>query len=51
MTYKKTGVARRALIPLTLSLCLKYAAALGLDVDLQATAKACALLGKQRHKT
>jgi len=30
---------------------LKYAAALGLDVDLQAPAKARALMGKQRHKT
>lgn len=30
---------------------LKYAAALGLDVDMQATMKARALLGKQRHKT
>ncbi len=29
---------------------LKYAAALGLDVDMQATMKARALLGKQRHK-
>jgi len=30
--------------------CLKHGAALGLDVDLQATEKAKALLGKQRHK-
>ncbi len=30
---------------------LKYAAALGLEVDLQATMKARALLGMQRHKT
>ncbi|WP_284126430.1 tyrosine-type recombinase/integrase [Parerythrobacter aestuarii] len=30
---------------------LKYAAALGLDVDLQAPAKARALMGKQRHQT
>lgn len=30
---------------------LKYSAALGLEVDLQATMKARALLGKQRHKT
>lgn len=30
---------------------LKYAAALGLEVDLQATMKARALLGKQKHKT
>ncbi|NSY37558.1 tyrosine-type recombinase/integrase [Leisingera sp. ANG59] len=33
-----------------LNLTLKHAAALGLDVDLQATMKARALLGKQRHK-
>lgn len=32
-----------------MSLTLQYAAALGLDVDLQATMKARALLGKQRH--
>jgi integrase len=34
-----------------LGICLKHAAALGLEVDLQATEKARALLGKQRHKT
>ncbi|WP_375685558.1 tyrosine-type recombinase/integrase, partial [Bartonella sp. TT110JLCBS] len=34
-----------------LNICLKHAAALGLNVDLQATEKARALLGKQRHKT
>jgi len=33
-----------------INLTLKHAAALGLDVDLQATMKARALLGKQRHK-
>ncbi|EJF77471.1 hypothetical protein MCO_01202 [Bartonella sp. DB5-6] len=33
-----------------LNLCLKHAADLGLDVDLQATEKAQALSGKQRHK-
>ena len=33
-----------------LNLTLKHAAALGLDVDLQATMKARALLGKQRHR-
>lgn len=33
-----------------LSLTLKHAAALGLEVDLQATMKARALLGKQRHE-
>ena len=32
-----------------LGLALKHSAALGLDVDLQATLKARALLGKQRH--
>ncbi|MCZ2159189.1 integrase arm-type DNA-binding domain-containing protein [Bartonella sp. 220] len=47
--HTKAGTARRALI--RLNICLKHAAALGLDVDLQATAKAQALLGKQRHKT
>ncbi|GAA4663821.1 tyrosine-type recombinase/integrase [Bartonella pachyuromydis] len=46
--HTKAGTARRALI--RLNLCLKHAAALGLDVDLQATEKARALLGKQRHK-
>ena len=34
-----------------MNLTLKHAAALGLDVDLQATMKARALLGKQRHET
>lgn len=33
-----------------LAICLKHAAALGLQVDLQATDKARALLGKPRHK-
>ncbi|MBB4077309.1 integrase, partial [Bartonella fuyuanensis] len=47
--HTKAGAARTALI--RLKLCLKHAAALGLDVDLQATEKARALLGKQRHKT
>ncbi|WP_375657354.1 tyrosine-type recombinase/integrase [Bartonella sp. CM120XJJH] len=46
--HTKAGTARRALI--RLNLCLKHAAALGLDVDLQAVTKAQALLGKQRHK-
>ncbi len=44
----KADTARKALN--RLNLCLKHAAALGLDVDLQATEKARALLGKQRHK-
>ncbi len=34
-----------------LNSCFKHAAALGLEVDLQVTAKARTLLGKQRHKT
>ncbi len=46
--HTKAGVAYRALN--RLNLCLKHAAALGLDVDLQATEKARSLLGKQRHK-
>ncbi|MDJ0993026.1 MAG: integrase arm-type DNA-binding domain-containing protein [Dinoroseobacter sp.] len=33
-----------------LSIVMKYGAAMGLDVDLQATAKAAALLGKSRHE-
>ncbi len=47
--HTKVGTAEKALN--RLNLCLKHAAALGLDVDLQATTKARALLGKQRHKT
>ncbi|EJF82929.1 tyrosine-type recombinase/integrase [Bartonella rattimassiliensis] len=47
--HTKAATAEKALI--RLNLCLKHAAALGLDVDLQATEKARALLGKQRHKT
>ncbi|WP_273723002.1 site-specific integrase [Bartonella sp. AU18XJBT] len=46
--HTKARTAQTALI--RLNLCLKHAAALGLDVDLQATEKARALLGKQRHK-
>ncbi|UNE54274.1 tyrosine-type recombinase/integrase [Bartonella machadoae] len=46
--HTKAGVAYKALT--RLNLCLKHAAALGLDVDLQVTEKARALLGKQRHK-
>ena len=45
--HKKTEAAAKALQ--RMSLTLKYAAALGIDVDLQATMKARALLGKQRH--
>ncbi|EJF77306.1 hypothetical protein ME7_00540 [Bartonella birtlesii LL-WM9] len=46
--HTKAGTAQIALI--RLNLCLKHAAALGVDVDLQAVEKAKALLGKQRHK-
>jgi integrase len=45
--HDKPEVARKCLN--RVSLTLKYAAALGLDVDLQATMKTRALLGKQRH--
>jgi len=44
---KKTQSAQKALTRMNIT--LKHAAALGLDVDLQATMKARALLGKQRH--
>lgn len=47
--HSKAETARKALI--RLAICLRHAAALGLDVDLQATEKARALLGKQRHKS
>lgn len=46
--HDKADTARKAMN--RLSICMKHAAALGLDVDLQATEKAKALLGKQRHK-
>ena len=46
--HKKSNTAEKALNRLNLT--LKYAAALGLDVDLQAPMKARALLGKQRHQ-
>ncbi|SEK81200.1 Phage integrase family protein [Roseovarius azorensis] len=45
--HTKADTARKALN--RLSIVLKHAAALGLDVDLQATDKAKALLGKSRH--
>lgn len=45
--HKKAETARKALN--RLSIVMKHAAALGLDVDLQATEKAKALLGKSRH--
>ncbi|WP_170545342.1 tyrosine-type recombinase/integrase [Ruegeria arenilitoris] len=46
--HEKADTARKALN--RLSIVVRHAAALGLDVDLQATDKAKALLGKQRHK-
>ncbi len=46
--HEKAATASKALD--RLGICIKHAAALGLDVDLQATMKARALLGKQRHK-
>ncbi|WP_171133863.1 MULTISPECIES: site-specific integrase [unclassified Ruegeria] len=46
--HAKADTARKAMN--RLSICMRHAAALGLDVDLQATEKAKALLGKQRHK-
>ncbi len=46
--HVKADTARKAIN--RLNICLKHAAALGVDVDLQATDKARALLGKQRHK-
>lgn len=45
--HDKADTARKAIN--RLSIVLRHAAALGLDVDLQATAKARALLGRQRH--
>lgn len=46
--HEKAETARKAIN--RLAICMRHAAALGLDVDLQATEKARALLGKQRHK-
>jgi integrase len=45
--HEKADTARKALN--RLGIVLKHAAAMGLDVDLQATEKAKALLGKSRH--
>ena len=45
--HTKADTARKAMN--RLSICFRHAAALGLDVDLQATEKAKALLGRQRH--
>lgn len=46
--HEKAATAQKALD--RLSIIIRHAAALGLDVDLQATAKARALLGKSRHQ-
>ncbi len=46
--HDKADTARKAMN--RLSIVMRHAAALGLDIDLQATDKAKALLGKQRHK-
>ena len=46
--HQKTDSARKCMNRINLT--LKHAAALGLNVDLQATMKARALLGKQRHE-
>ncbi|HSF91896.1 MAG TPA: integrase arm-type DNA-binding domain-containing protein [Paracoccaceae bacterium] len=46
--HEKPDAARKAMN--RLGIVLKHAAALGLDVDLQAVDKAKALLGQQRHK-
>jgi len=45
--HTKADTARKAMNRLNLT--LQHAAALGIDVDIQATLKARALLGKQRH--
>lgn len=45
--HKKADTARKAMN--RLSICMRHAAALGLDADLQVTDKAKALLGRQRH--
>ncbi len=45
--HTKPAVAKKAMD--RLGICLRHAAALGLDVDLQAVAKAKALLGRSRH--
>lgn len=45
--HEKADTARKAVN--RLNIVMRYAAAMGLDVDLQATEKAKALLGKSRH--
>lgn len=47
--HDKAETARKAMN--RLSICLRHAAAMGLDVDIQATDKAVALLGRRRHKS
>jgi integrase len=47
--HTKAETARKALN--RIGICMHHAAALGLAVDLQATDKAQALLGKRRHST
>ncbi len=47
--HEKAHTARKAMNRMNLT--LKHAAALGLDVNLQAVMKAQALLGKSRHET
>ena len=47
--HEKAETARKALT--RTSICLEHAAALGIDVDLQAPRKARALLGKPRKAT
>ncbi len=46
--HDKPEAARKALN--RVNLALKHAGALGLNIDMQATMKARALLGKQRHE-
>lgn len=46
--HTKAETARKALN--RLDICVRHAAALGLEVDIQAVAKARALLGQQRHE-
>lgn len=47
--HTKSVTAQKALN--RLNIVIKHAAAMGLDVDMQVTKKASALLGKPRHKT
>ncbi len=46
--HSKAATAKKAMN--RLAICIRHGAALGLDVDMQATEKAKALLGAQRHK-